>query len=137
GTSFRRGRLVVHRFRPSALPALPLVVPARMPPGAPPRGDASAARPPEPPAAAPPAALPAATPAAAALPAATPSTVRIGLHTPMSNAGFFVAIERGYVAEQGLRLEVEPLDTAAKMIAPLSSGQLDAGAGTISPAVYN
>jgi NitT/TauT family transport system substrate-binding protein len=82
----------------------------------------------------------AASPIAApeAPPASPPeATVRIGLHTPMSNAGFFVAMERGYVAEEGLRLEVEPLDTAAKMIAPLSSGQLDVGAGTISAGVYN
>jgi NitT/TauT family transport system substrate-binding protein len=85
---------------------------------------------------APVAASPVAAPAAPpALPPET--TVRIGLHTPMSNAGFFIALERGYVAEQGLRLEVEPLDTAAKMIAPLSNGQLDVGAGAINPAVYN
>jgi NitT/TauT family transport system substrate-binding protein len=63
--------------------------------------------------------------------------VRIGLHTPMSNAGFFVAMEQGYVAEQGITFEIEPMDTAAKMIAPLSNGQLDVGTGTISPGVYN
>src|SRR3954454_1543984 len=123
-------------FHASALAAFSAVVLALVTACAAARGDAGVARPPEPPG--PPAAAPAvAALATAPVPPAVPDTVRIGLHTPMSNAGFFVAIERGYVAEQGLRLEVEPLDTAAKMIAPLSSGQLDAGAGTISPAVYN
>ncbi len=91
-------------------------------------------------------AAPADAPPAAAVPATAaeappapppPATVRIGLHTPMSNAGFFVAMERGYLTEQGITLDIEPMDTAAKMIAPLSNGQLDAGTGTISAGVYN
>src|SRR4051794_31175519 len=66
------------------------------------------AEPAPPPAAAPPA------PTREPPPPAPPQpTVRIGLHTPMSNAGFFVAMERGYVAEQGITFEIEPMDTAA------------------------
>src|SRR3989442_15891638 len=54
-----------------------------------------------------------------------PSTLRVGVVASVSDAGFFVPVERGYFAEQGLAVEFVPFRSAADMIAPLGVGQLD------------
>src|SRR2546422_11139893 len=58
-----------------------------------------------------------------------PSTLRVGVVASVSDAGFFVPVERGYFAEQGLAVEFVPFRSAADMIAPLGVGQLDIGGG--------
>src|SRR3989442_5878527 len=58
-----------------------------------------------------------------------PSTLRVGVVASVSDAGFFVPVERGYFAEQGLAVEFVPVRSAADMIAPLGVGQLDIGGG--------
>src|SRR5438445_9917880 len=57
------------------------------------------------------------------------TTLRVGLVASVSDAGFFVPMERGYFAEQGLAIEFVPFRSAADMIAPLGVGQLDGGGG--------
>src|SRR5438046_9943181 len=67
-----------------------------------------------------------------------PSTnLRVGLVASVSDAGFFVPMERGYFAEQGLAIEFVPFRSAADMIAPLGVGQLDIGGGAVSAGLFN
>src|SRR3989475_2698452 len=66
-----------------------------------------------------------------------PSTLRVGVVASVSDAGFFVPVERGYFAEQGLAVEFLPFRSAADMIAPLGVGQLDIGGGGGSGGLFN
>src|SRR2546425_4221277 len=65
------------------------------------------------------------------------TTLRVGLVASVSDAGFFVPMERGYFAEQGLAIEFVPFRSAADMIAPLGVGQLDIGGGAGGAGVVN
>src|SRR2546428_2955049 len=75
--------------------------------------------------------------AGAAQAQAPPSTLRVGVVASVSDAGFFVPVERGYFAEQGLAVEFVPFRSAADMIAPLGVGQLDIGGGAGSAGLFN
>ncbi|HEY7060404.1 MAG TPA: ABC transporter substrate-binding protein [Chloroflexota bacterium] len=66
--------------------------------------------------------------------APAPATVHAGLMQSASDTGFFVALEQGYYAEQGLNLDVVPIQSAATMLGPLAAGQIDAGAPPSRPA---
>ncbi|MBI2952798.1 MAG: ABC transporter substrate-binding protein [Chloroflexi bacterium] len=81
----------------------------------------------------------AATPAAQEKPLSPPVTVKIGSNSAgsPSDAGVYIAIEKGYFREEGLNLELVPFDSAALMIAPLSTNQLDVGGGLISAGLFN
>jgi NitT/TauT family transport system substrate-binding protein len=63
--------------------------------------------------------------------------VTVGITSSASDAPLYVAQKRGYFKEQGLTVAFQPFDSAAKMIAPLGSGQLDVGAGAPSAGFYN
>src|SRR5438132_4527071 len=75
--------------------------------------------------------------AGAAQAQAPPSTLRVGVVASVSDAGFFVPVERGYFAAQGLAVEFVPFRSAADMIAPLGVGQLDIGGGAVSAGLFN
>jgi NitT/TauT family transport system substrate-binding protein len=85
-------------------------------------------------ASAPAAAAPAAAQAAASRP---PATLKLATLRPAADAGIFIAIERGYFAEEGLELEMAQVDVGAQTIAFLASGQIDVGGGGQSPALIN
>lgn len=92
-----------------------------------------------------PAAAPAATPAPAATSASAaqdkpldpPFTVKLGTLPIFSAVSIYTAIEKGFFKEQGLNIELVNFDTAAKMTAPLSTGELHVGAGAISAGFFN
>ena len=67
------------------------------------------------------------------------SAVKLTVGTTNSNsdAPFFIAEAKGYFREQGLDVELLPFDSAAKMVAPLGTGQLDIAAGAPSAGLYN
>ena len=65
------------------------------------------------------------------------STVKVGIPAAISNAPLFIAIDRGYFHEEGIALENGTFKSAADMIAPLGSGQLDVGTGASSAGVFN
>jgi NitT/TauT family transport system substrate-binding protein len=94
---------------------------------------------PAPTAAAAPAAKPPAGAAAPAQPTAPPApvTIRLGSVGSVTDAGFFIGIDRGYYREQGLDLDVTPFDSAARMVVPLSAGQLEIGGGSHSAGLFN
>jgi NitT/TauT family transport system substrate-binding protein len=63
--------------------------------------------------------------------------VRMGALGSSSDALLFIAENKGYFKAQGLDVESVKFDSAAQMIAPLGSGQLDVGAGAPSAGFYN
>jgi NitT/TauT family transport system substrate-binding protein len=77
-----------------------------------------------------------AEPAAPAL-AQGMTRVRMGLLSSASDAGIFIALDQGYFREAGVELDTTPFDSAARMVAPLGAGQLDAGGGAHSAGLFN
>jgi NitT/TauT family transport system substrate-binding protein len=75
--------------------------------------------------------------AASEAPSAGPTTVQVGVTRTLSEAGQWIALERGYFQEQGIAVEFAQFDSAARMIAPLGSGQLAVGSGAISAGLFN
>lgn len=65
------------------------------------------------------------------------ATVRIGTTNSSSDAPFFIGDKKGYFEEQGIKVELNSFDSAAKMIAPLGNGDLDVAAGAPSAGLYN
>lgn len=55
-----------------------------------------------------------------------------------ADAGVFLAMEKGFFREQGLAVEPTYFSSSAGLqMAALTTGELDAGSGSISPAIYN
>jgi NitT/TauT family transport system substrate-binding protein len=75
--------------------------------------------------------------AAAAANAQDGKTVRVGTTNLSSDIGLFLAAKRGYFKEEGIKVELVPFDSGAKMVAPLGAGELDAAAGAASAGLYN
>ncbi len=65
------------------------------------------------------------------------TTLKLGVVASVSDAGFFVSVEKGYFAQEGLAIEFVPFRSAADMIAPLGVGQLDLGGGAVSAGLFN
>lgn len=74
---------------------------------------------------------------AAAAGQAPVATLRLGVVASVSDAGFFIAAEQGYFAEQSLAIEFVPFRSAADMIAPLGVGQVEIGGGAVSAGLFN
>jgi NitT/TauT family transport system substrate-binding protein len=72
-----------------------------------------------------------------ASPVTAAETVNIGLTNSATDVGFFIADKKGYFREEGITPNFVVFDSAAKMIAPFSSGDLDVGAGGISAGLFN
>lgn len=106
-----------------AVGCLLLLVLACAPAAAPPRAPAPAAAP---------------SPAVTAPVAAPPrQTIRYG-YVPIISAGpMYVAVERGYFAEQGIAIEFENFDTAARAVPALSTNQVDISSGVLSAGLFN
>jgi NitT/TauT family transport system substrate-binding protein len=71
-----------------------------------------------------------------AVPAAA-DNIRVGIIGASSDAPFFIAEEKGYFAAEGLTVELMSFDSGARMVAPLGTGDLDAGGGAVSVGLYN
>jgi NitT/TauT family transport system substrate-binding protein len=69
--------------------------------------------------------------------AAAQTPVNVGITDSSSDVGFFVADKKGYFRNEGLTTTMTPFASAAKMIAPLGTGQLDVGGGTVAAGLYN
>jgi NitT/TauT family transport system substrate-binding protein len=63
--------------------------------------------------------------------------VKLGVLRLTSHAGNFVAVERGYFAEEGLEVELEFFQAAGPMAVAIASGDIDFGVTAISGALIN
>lgn len=64
--------------------------------------------------------------------------VPVGISPVMSSSAMFIAKERGYFREQGLKVNINPFKASgAKMVPFLATGQLMVGGGNISAGMYN
>jgi NitT/TauT family transport system substrate-binding protein len=77
--------------------------------------------------------------ALAAAPAAaqTLEQVKVGTTNVASDVGFFIAEQKGYFRDAGIDVTTTTFASAAKMIAPLGTGELDVGGGTVAAGLYN
>jgi NitT/TauT family transport system substrate-binding protein len=69
--------------------------------------------------------------------AQAPEEVKVGLTNVSSDVGFFIADKKGYFAAAGIKVTTAPFASAAKMIAPLGTGELEVGGGTAAAGLYN
>ena len=75
---------------------------------------------------------------AASLSAASAQTpVSVGITDSSSDVAFFIADKKGYFRAEGIATTMTSFASAAKMIAPLGTGQLDVGGGTVAAGLYN
>jgi NitT/TauT family transport system substrate-binding protein len=75
--------------------------------------------------------------AATASPARAVDQVKIGVSRTISDAGYYVADAKGFFRDEGLEVSITGFNSAAQMIAPLGTGELDVGGGTVSAGFYN
>ena len=66
-----------------------------------------------------------------------PAAVHVGVLSILAEAGLYIALERGYFAEEGLTPDFTTFDTGAKAIPALATGQVDASGGAFSPGFVN
>jgi NitT/TauT family transport system substrate-binding protein len=69
--------------------------------------------------------------------AADPVAVTVGATNATSDAPIYIADKKGYFSDEGLSVTVTNFRSAADMVAPLGTGELDAGAGSASAGLYN
>jgi NitT/TauT family transport system substrate-binding protein len=70
--------------------------------------------------------------------AAVPQTkVTVGYIPILIYAPFFVGIDRGYFAEQGIQVDLQALAGGADMLTQTAAGNFDVGAGGIGSAYFN
>jgi NitT/TauT family transport system substrate-binding protein len=84
-----------------------------------------------------PAASTAAPQSAPAPPPGAPVAVPTGVLGILAEAGIYLAAARGYFAEEGIAPEFTTIDTGARAIPLLATGQLHASGGGFSPAYVN
>ncbi|MFL4969382.1 MAG: ABC transporter substrate-binding protein [Xanthobacteraceae bacterium] len=75
--------------------------------------------------------------AMAAAGSAAAQTITVGVAAATSDAPIFIADKKGYFKAEGLDVKVASFKSASDMVAPLGTGQLDAGAGSASAGLYN
>src|SRR5260370_11302957 len=68
---------------------------------------------------------------AAASPASAADQVRIGIARTISDVGYYVADAMGFFHEEGLEVSITGFNSAAQMVAPLGTGELEVGGGTV------
>ena len=83
------------------------------------------------------AALAGALAAAIASPAQAADKVAVGTGGSASDAPFYIAYDKGFFKDEGLDVDLIVLDSGAKVIAPLGTGELDVGSGALSVGFWN
>ena len=63
--------------------------------------------------------------------------VKFGEVPTVANVGLYVAMEKGFFARRGIRVETERFASAGKMNTALSTGELDGAAGAASAGLFN
>jgi NitT/TauT family transport system substrate-binding protein len=70
-------------------------------------------------------------------PAAAADQIKIGISRTISDAGYYMADAMGFFRDEGMDVSITGFNSAAQMIAPLGTGELDVGGGTVSAGFYN
>ena len=83
------------------------------------------------------AALAGAIAATMASPAPAADKVAVGTGGSASDAPFYIAYDKGFFKDEGLDVDLIVLDSGAKVIAPLGTGELDVGSGALSVGFWN
>ncbi len=73
----------------------------------------------------------------AAAHSAEPVAIKVGATSTTSDAPIYIADKLGYFGNEGLNVTVSNFRSASDMVAPLGTGELDAGAGSPSAGLYN
>ncbi|MDF2120008.1 ABC transporter substrate-binding protein [Roseiarcaceae bacterium H3SJ34-1] len=63
--------------------------------------------------------------------------VKVGNVNTVSDISIYIADKKGYFKAEGLDIEFIGFQSAARMIAPLGTGELDVGGGTVGAGLYN
>ena len=74
---------------------------------------------------------------ALAVPGRAAAPIRMGYLGVSSDAGIFIALDKGYFKEQGLDLALERFGVGADQMALLGAGRLDIASGAPSPTLFN
>src|SRR5689334_12577391 len=72
-----------------------------------------------------------------ATPAHAADVVKMGELPSISNAGLYLAMDKGYFQEKGITVDIEPFASGGKMMAPLATGQIDVAIGAPSAGLFN
>ena len=70
-------------------------------------------------------------------PAQAADKVAVGTGGSASDAPFYIAYDRGFFKDEDLDVDLIVLDSGAKVIAPLGTGELDVGSGALSVGFWN
>lgn len=70
-------------------------------------------------------------------PALADETVTVGVNGAASDAPIYIAQKKGYFAAEGITVKTSNFQSAAMMVPPLGTGELDVGAGSASAGLYN
>ena len=54
-----------------------------------------------------------------------------------ADVGFYIADAKGYLRSAGIEAKFTVFDSAARMVAPLATGEIDVGSGTVGAGTYN
>jgi NitT/TauT family transport system substrate-binding protein len=73
----------------------------------------------------------------AAAPAASEEVVKVGDLPALSTAALYVAMDKGFFAERGIRVETEVFASAGKMMPALATGHIDVATGAPSAGLFN
>ena len=73
----------------------------------------------------------------AAAPLSPPVDVKMSIFGAITDAGVFIAMDRGYFQAEGLNIETVPSDSSLQTTPFLASGQLDVAGISQSPALFN
>jgi NitT/TauT family transport system substrate-binding protein len=69
--------------------------------------------------------------------AGSPTTVHIGLGGAASDGAVYIALDKGYFAEQGINPDISRIDSLIAAFPVLASGALDVAGGTVNVALFN
>lgn len=62
--------------------------------------------------------------------------VKIAIIGGTADVGFYLADAKGWFADDGIDVEMITFDSGARMIAPMSTGEIDVGTGAVSAGLY-
>ena len=73
----------------------------------------------------------------ASAPARAADPVHVGVPNSATDVIVYIGQRKGWFAEENLDVRITSFDSAARMIAPLASGDLDMGSGGVSAGLFN